>query len=136
MLFFYIKAFLLPEDEVTEVFFLFFIRHPYQQYLQLKTTFYYGWDFFWVGLEFYEHEFAFQVRQIPPLIIYFYILFYSLDKWEYPTFFLFPTFAWSDCHHWNIEIIIAIKRNYFQRGPTRSATLFVVHHYKEGYKKK
>ena len=28
MLFFYIQAFLLPEDEVTEVFILFFISHP------------------------------------------------------------------------------------------------------------
>merc|ERR1711986_67169 len=46
MLFFYIQAFLLPEDEVTEVFILFLVSHPYQQNLY-RTLSYISFFLFW-----------------------------------------------------------------------------------------
>ena len=47
MLFFYIQAFLLPEDEVTEVFILFLVSHPYQQNLY-RTLSYIRFFLFWL----------------------------------------------------------------------------------------
>ena len=44
VLFFYIKAFLLPEDEVTEEIVLFLISHPCQYFL-LFNNFFLLWSF-------------------------------------------------------------------------------------------